>query len=402
MKILQVNNYARVVGGADSVFINTIKLLTDRNHEIIPFSSNPAEETFERYAEYFIDSPQAYSNNNYFSGIVNKFRKFYSKSAADSLAKLLIDFNPQIAHIHNIHGVITFSILPVLKRFGIPVVATIHGFKNLCPAYMFLDGKGKICERCAGKHYFNVVLRNCSNESVIKDSLLMFDSYFRDLIFPIDEFVDHYVFVSEFTRQKYCSYRPEVKEKSSVIYNFVDNNDYVNVRGDYFLYAGRLDKEKGLATLLSAFRDLPDQKLIIAGTGSMMDFLRNQKTHNVEIAGYKKGEELKELIGSAKFLILPSECYESNPMVILEAFSLGTPVIGSNLGGIAEIVKEGVNGFLFEPKNVQVLKSVVSKCDNIQNEDYTTMCRNARDYQRSEFSVGRHYEKLLKVYRQLV
>ncbi len=399
MRILQVNNFFYIKGGTDRVFFNTIELLESHSHSVIPFSTKSSLNSFSEYEKYFVTIKNYNTKKN---TQLKYFNNFYSWDAANKLEKMIKNFRPEVAHLHNINGLITFSILPVLKKFNIPIISTIHGFKYLCPAYVFINGKGEICEDCKVGKYYKCTINNCSIEGLHKSIILSVDSYLRDFIFPYDKLIDKFIFVSEFTMNKFIEYKPNIRSKSYKLYNFIKEFGLSKKRGKekYFLFAGRLDREKGLYTLINTFKKLPGEKLLIAGDGHLRKEIELNKPTNVEIVGYKSGKELKELVGNSYFVILPSECYENNPMIIIEANSLGVPVIGSDLGGIPEIIKDGETGFLFEAKSENSLEKAVVKSAQMNEKSYSRFSSASYKFAMENFNKEKHYESLISIYEQ--
>ena len=174
----------------------------------------------------------------------------------------------------------------------------------------------------------------------------------------------------------------------------------------YFLYFGRLSYEKGVRTLLEAFKDLPECKLKVVGTGPIEDglkeFVCTYGMKNVEFLGYKRGKELKDLVANAYFVIVPSEWYENNPMTIIEAYSVGTPVIGAKIGGIPEIVVEGETGFQFESGNADNLRSKVVIADGLTADEYTNQSTGALKFAHENLSLENYYPRLIAFYNQFI
>jgi glycosyltransferase involved in cell wall biosynthesis len=394
MKILQINNSFKKKGGAEAVFLNTIDLLRSKEIEVIAFSRRCENSSAEYSEKYFLPEK---SNSNI-------IERFYSKQSANLISELIENEKPDIAHIHNIHGEITFSIFPVLKKKKIPIVATIHGFKYLCPAWVFMNGKGEICEECKGKKFYKCFLNNCSRKSNMKSFQLAAESYLRDWLFPYDKYIDKFLFVSQFTQQKFLEFNQSIQNKSAQLYNFVMHfeDSSIGKHKNYFLFLGRLDYEKGIETLIKAFKNVPNQKLIIAGNGVLENFVKTNAIGNIEFVGYREGEELNYLIKNSFFLVVPSETYENNPMTIVEAYSKSKPVIGTNLGGITEIVQDNVTGFLFEPKNSKQLSEIVIKCSLLNISEYSNMSENAFMFARRNFNAENHYNNLIKIYSELI
>jgi glycosyltransferase involved in cell wall biosynthesis len=394
MKILQINNNHYRKSGTDSVYLNLIELLRKNGHSVIPFSFQDKNNISEENDDFFVKKGFFY----------NSFGKFYSLSAKNNLEKLILTHKPDVAHFHNIIGGLSLSILPILKKYSIPTVVTVHGFKYLCPAYVFINGKGEICEKCKNGNYYNCIFSNCAPEGRIRSTVLTIESYLRDFFFPLTKYVDKYIFLSQFFLDKFVEVYPKIKNKSVFFYNFINDfeaNHSIN-KGDYFLYFGRLDREKGINTLLKAFSVNLGRKLKIIGDGQLSEFVKISKTDNVEYLGYKDWNEIQKYLHNASFVIIPSECYENNPMTIIESYSMGKPVIGSNLGGIPEIISHGETGFTFESKNILQLSNVLEVADKIDLESYRQMSKNSIRFAKENFSSDIYYEKLLYVYNSVI
>jgi glycosyltransferase involved in cell wall biosynthesis len=386
MKILQINNSYNKVGGAESVFFNTIALLKQNGHEVVPFSLNSSKNLDSKYSSYFVDDVKPLHN------------KLFSFTAQKKLAELINVEKPDIAHIHNIIGGLTFSIIPVLRKMGIPIVASIHDFRLLCPAFIFINGKKEVCEKCKGGKYFNCIINNCSPEGLLRSSLIATESYFRDYFYPFSKNIDAFIFVSKFVQNKFMESNPELHNKSYLVYNFTNRMNLNSEMGKYFLFIGRLAREKSLFTLLDSFRLVPRLKLKIVGEGDLKKELELKKSSNVELVGYKTGNELLDQIKNASFIIASSECYETNSMVTLESYSLGKPVLGSDIGAISELIIDGKTGFLYEPKNCKELSNKLSECSEMNPSSYAEMSNNAFDFLEERFSSKLHYTQLIKVY----
>ncbi|MBM4170594.1 MAG: glycosyltransferase family 4 protein [Ignavibacteria bacterium] len=394
MKILQINNSFEKKGGAEAVFLNTIYLLRSKGNEVVTFSRKCENSSLEYSEKYFLPDKSK----------SNSIERYYAKQSANLLSYLIENEKPDVAHIHNIHGEITFSILPVLKRNRIPIVASIHGFKYLCPAWVFINGRGQICEECKSGKFYKCFLNNCSQKGKVKSFQLAVESYLRDWLIPYDNYIDKFLFVSNFTQNKFLEFNPSILNKSSQLYNFVTQFDESSKgkHNKYFLYLGRLAYEKGIKTLVDAFKQITQHKLIIAGNGPLEEFVKQNENDNIEYVGYKNGNELESLIMNAFFLVVPTETYENNPMTIVEAYSKAKPVIGTNLGGIPEIVQNGKNGFLFEPKNSKQLTDVINKCSSLTNREYSNISENAFMFAKRNFNPENHFEKLIAVYKEIL
>ncbi len=394
MKILQINNNHYRKSGTDSVYLNLIKLLRNHGHEVIAFSFYDDKNVSEELDNYFVQK----------KFLSRSFGKFYSRDAKNNLEKLILDHKPDIAHFHNIIGGLSVSILPVLKKNNIPTVATIHGFKYLCPAFTFINGKGEICEDCKGGKFYKCLINNCSPEGRIRSTALAIEAYGRDYFFPFYKYVDKFIFLSRFFLNKFNEFYPNIGDNSVFIYNFMDETNEIpkTTKGNYFLNFGRLDREKGIETLIEAFALNQNAKLKIIGDGLLAEYVMKNKTENIEFLGYKDWESLKQYIINASFIIVPSECYENNPMTVLESYSLGKPVIGSNIGGIPEIIISEKTGYLFEPKNVNQLSNLIQIADQIDEESYDQLSINSINFALDNFSKDKYYNKIMSIYNSMV
>jgi glycosyltransferase involved in cell wall biosynthesis len=390
MKILQINNHHYKHGGAEIVYLNTIDLLRNQGHIVITLSRKKEAVFSNEQYEYFIP----YSNS--------LKDRFYSSKANELIKKIIINEKPDIAHIHNIIGGITFSILPVLRDHRIPVVATLHDYKLLCPSCNFIDGNVQICEKCKVGKYYNCTINRCSSTGYFRSFLWSCENYLRDSLFPFNQLIDKYIFVSKFSKNKHLEFYPDLLSKSNQIYNFTTNLKLNINRGKYFLYYGRLSREKGLLTLLNAFKELPELNLKIVGNGNLMSSLEMNKTPNIELVSFKSGKELHDIIQNSSFVIVPSECFENNPMAIVESFALGKPVIGANLGGIPEVIENKKTGFLFKSTDWKSLVEIVKESSQLSLEKYVELSNQAFNFASEKFSPEIYYDQLMKIYNEVL
>ena len=402
MKILQINKYYYRKGGAETVFFNTISLLEKHGHTVIPFSLKNKKNEPSPYEDYFVDYPELSE-----SSLPQKIKYLpsfiYNRGAARKLETLLQKEKPDVAHIHLMFNSMSVSILPVLRKYNIPVVMSVHDYRLVCPAYTFTDGNGNFCERCSNGRYYNCILHKCYKGNIFNSFMLSMDSYFRAAFFQPINYIDRFIFVSKFSMNKHIDKDKRYKDKCTYLYNFTPNVEVdVTQKGKYILFFGRISVEKGICTLLNAMELIPEIKLKVAGVGPLLDRLKLAAPSNVEFLGFKKGEELQSLIQNASYVIVPSECYENNPMSIIEAYMNGTPVIGSRLGGIPELIVENKTGYTFQSKSTENLKDVIEKACSITAEEYTRMSAAAKRFALENFSEESHYKQLMKNYQLVI
>lgn len=402
MKVLLINKNHFIVGGADSVYLNTGQLLSSKGFDVVYFSTKNINNIFYNKKHYFAEEIIT-RDTTIFKKVSNFFKYLYNFDNIKKLNNLLKIEKPDIAHLHLFYGTLSPSIFKVLKKYKIPIVITIHDYRLLCPSNAMLDINNNICEKCASSSNYNCLLLKCSDNNYIHSLILTIEAYIRKYFIIHFNYISQYIFVSKFSLNKHVFYDSRYVSNSSQLYNFYESKLTPNfIKGDYFFYYGRLSNEKGLLTLIECFKDL-NKKLIIVGKGPLSDLIFNVTKHssNIKYLGFKSGIELETLILKSSFVIVPSEWYENNPMTIIESFSLGKPVIGSNIGGITELLKP-VNGILFESKNILDLKLKIDIADSLSYNDYSKMSEKCFDFSKKKFNKEVHFIDLIKIYKKAI
>jgi len=402
MRILLLNNQHYRKGGAHVVYFNTAELLKKHGHEVFFFSLKDENSLPYKYSSYFPNSVD-FRKLNLVSKIKSARLFLYKEEVYNKLNEFIRKINPDIAHLHLFMGGLTNSAVKALKDNGVPIVHTVHDYRLICPAYTFLDKNNNICEKCRDGFFLRCAYRKCSLEiNYMHSTILSLDAYYRKYIANPITLIDSFIFVSDFAKEIHLSFNKGFKGKSYRIYNFnINNNKIINYnKGDYFFYYGRLSREKGIRLLIEIAKEL-NLKLKIAGTGPLLDELLNNTNNNIEVLGFKKGEELWDLVRNSSFVVVPSEWYENNPLTIIESFSLGKPVIGSKIGGITELL-QNERGILFKAKSKDSLKKALLKASTISQDDYLKYAKNAHDFSLKEFSDNSHYNALIKVYNSTI
>ncbi len=402
MKVLIINRNHFVGGGADRVYINTGKLLEDNGHEVVYFSTINKNNLDSKQNEYFVNDIKT-RNSSFYSKIKGVKKYLYNKEAADNITKLINDFKPDVAHIHLFYGVLSGSILKVLKDCNIPIVTTIHDYRLLCPANAMLDKAGLICEKCKDDKFYNCVLKKCSEGNVFQSTVIAAEAYMRKFVFDPLILVNHFIFVSEFSKNKHISFDRRYAEKSSHLYNFgLSDVEYELNKGDYLFYYGRLSKEKGIINLINAVKKTKS-KLKIAGDGPQKEEVLQaiDGVSNIEYVGFKSGSDLNVFIKNSSFVVVPSEWYENNPMTIVESFSYGKPVLGSKIGGIPELVNDET-GYVFESGNLLELIDTIKLSERLTEDQYNLISYNSYKFAKKYFSKENHLNELLNIYKKVI
>lgn len=408
MKVLLIDVYNFNKGGAETVCFNTGRLLEEHRHEVVYFTLKWNDNRPSPYERYFPESKE--TRRGPLRQVKNLVNYFYHFEAARKIEQLIQDERPDLAHIHLMWGQITPSIFPVLKKYHIPILFTVHDYRIVCPAYTFRDGSGRICEACQGRRFYKCFTHTCCKGSRVMSAVMAAEQYFRDAFFSPAKYIDGFIYVSNFARNIQEKYMPALTAKPNItLYNFSTSivSEPKTMPADrYFLSFGRLSYEKGVRTLLEAFRDLPQCRLKVVGTGPKEDELKSfaeaNRMNNVEFLGYKTGKELTDLVSGAYFVTVPSEWYENNPMTVIEAYSVGTPVIGARIGGIPEIVIDGLTGFQFESGNATDLRRAVRLADSLDSKAYTALSRGAIDFANRNLSKESYWAKLIEFYNRFI
>lgn len=404
MKVLQINNVHYRRGGADAVYLNTAALLEQHGVEVVFFNMLKKDNLPCKDEKYWVSSDESRGG-----GVKSKLKAlrdfFDNPEAARRIEELIIEERPDIAHVHLFWGMgISPSITKMLKKYNVPLVHTAHDYHLICPVALLMDSKGNVCEACKGKHYYKAMLKGCSHNGRVATCIKAAEQYYHNWKYNPVDVLQGIIYVSHFSRKKHLEFMPSLERvNSTVLYNFNEIGEpRENLNAKYYLYYGRLAQEKGLFTLIEAFRNNPGLQLKIVGTGPLEDAIRQKLPTNVEMLGPKYGDDLFMLVKGAKFVCVTSECYENNPLTIVEAYSMGVPVIGSNLGGITEIINDGETGFLFEHKNVEELSNCLAKGESLSKDEYGAMCKAAYHFAQENFSSERHYEQLIDFYRDVI
>lgn len=399
MKILLINNFHYRKGGSETVYFNNAKLLNESGHEVVFFSVAREENVESPYSKYFI------TDTSQLGKIKGVLKYLYNNEAAKKVEQLILNEKPDIAHSHLMWGCTAPAIFKVLKKHQIPLVHTVHDYRMVCPAYTFMT-QGQVCEECQGRKFYNCAVKRCSKDNLLMSMVMTIEMYYRNMFFNPAKNIQGLIYVSEFAKSIHEKYAPRLADVNNmVLYNSTTKSSKINKgRGDYFLYYGRLSYEKGIDILIDAAKELPWMHLKIVGTGPIENELKSRVgvSSRIEFLGYKKGQELFDIVANAQFVVVPSQWYENNPMTIVEAYSFGTPVIGSDLGGIPEIIKNGTTGFVFKHDNKDSLIDALNSAKGISNQGYFQMSDNVFHFYETHFSEEGYADKLINFYRTIL
>lgn len=399
MKILLINNYFRPFAGAERVFLNQRELLKGKGHEIIDFAMEDEGNLPSRYDSYFISNVDSTVRKNFWGNFSNGLKSIHNSESTKKLKELIEREKPDIAHIHNVGRRISYSIIDVLKKYNIPIVHTLHDYKPVCSVNNFFRNDS-ICKRCLRHQYFYTFFYRCRGNSLsasLMDAAERYYLWFRGTYRKIDLLLAPSQFLKRMMENAAVG-----KKNIKYLPNFVDlpKKNHDKVEEDFILYSGRVDVGKGVETLIRAVSGTGIH-LKIAGDGKLLAKLKEEKLPNVEFLGYQNKESLQKLLQNSKFIIAPSEWYENAPMAILEAMSFSKPVIGSNIGGIPELIDDKESGFLFNPGDAGDLREKILELYH-DKKLIEKMGQESCKIVREKFSKEKHYEQLIKIYNSLL
>lgn len=386
MIVLQIHNQYLTRGGEDESREAEVRLLREHGHRVIEYV-----ESNERVSEL--------------GGARTAFRTIWSRESCRKVESLIRREKPDVTLVHNFFPLVSPAVYYASRRLGVPVVQYIRNYRLFCPAATFFRS-GQVCELCLGRSLAVPGIRHrCYRDSRSASAVVALMGALHRVAGTWRTQVDRYVALSEFARKK-CIEGGLPAHKLTVQPNFVHPDPGVGEgRGGFILFVGRVAPEKGLATLIEAWRLLRNPvSLKIIGDGPESIRLRTQTRGcaGLDWLGRKTMAETLELMGQAAVLVLPSEWYETFGRVAIEAYAKGTPVIASRLGAVEELVEEGRTGFLFEPGHAGALADRLQGFFAMGDAERATMRRAARKAYETRFTAERHYTLLMDLLTSVV
>lgn len=401
MKVLLVNKFHFLKGGSEKYYFELAKLLRERGHEVAFFSMQNEKNIKTDCKEYFVENIDLNSNNK-----LKALDVIYSKNNKEKMLQVIEEFKPDIIHVNNFQRQLSSSIITIAKKKNIPVVFTAHDLQAICPNITMLDSNNNICSACMKGKYTNCIKKACIKDSKLKSLLGALEGYFYRINKIYTKKIDYIITPSNFLKEKLIE-DGIPQEKIETLYNFIDVEEYNKPTKDegYALYCGRLSKEKGILNLIEAFSKIDVGTLYIAGDGPEKAKIENtikekKLDKRIKLLGMLEKEEMKLYISNAKFVVVPSIWYENCPFSIIESLTMGKPVIGSNIGGIPELVQNGENGFTYEYSNIIELAKKMKEL--FTNEEIVKkLGENAKINAKKAYAKDTYYDKIIKIYNGL-
>lgn len=395
MKILMINKFLYPKGGAETYILKLGRILESHGHEVQYFGLKNEKNTVgNRVGAYVTDMDfgQGIRKN-----LNAPFRIIYSVEARKKIRLVLDSFQPDVVHLNNIQFHLTPSMILEIEKYrretdrDVKIIYTAHDYQLICPSHGLFDADIQICEKCLGGNYTHCLRTRCLKGSWAKSLLGMLDAYFWKWS-KAYSYIDAIICCSNFLKSKLDTQK-RFRDKTVALHNFVDLVPAMKVeKEDYVLEFGHLSKDKGTLTLLEVAKRMPETRFLFAGYGAAEAEIA--KVPNAEYVGFKTGKELEMLIRKAMVSVYPSQWYENCPFSVIESQMYGTPVIGSRMGGIPELIEEGCSGELFTAGDPDDLERAVRKLlAPGAAQSYIQGC----EQQKFETPVS-YYEKLMTIY----
>jgi len=389
LKILLAHNYYQQSGGEDTVFTAEAALLRERGHTVI---------------EYIEDNHRILTMKKVDVAI----QTLWSQDSYLKISELIAAGKPDIVHFHNTFPLISPSAYYACQNAGVPAIQSLDNPRLLCPSATFFRD-GHLCQDCMNKTPpWPSVLHACYHDSRLQTGVIASMLTLHRWLGTWEKKINFYLVATEFYRRKFIEGGlPEEKVILKPHFVALDPGLEKNQRiGDYAIFMARLDPEKGVRTMLQAWRELSAIPLQIRGAGQLeqevRDFIRTNGMHNIELVGRMTEKELDQFMRQASFLVWPSEgYYETFGMVAVECFAVGIPVIASKIGVMNEIVTDGVTGLLFTPGDPADLARKVRWAWEHPHE-MAEMGGNARREYEEKYTAEKNYTMLMEIYQRAI
>jgi glycosyltransferase involved in cell wall biosynthesis len=381
MRVLIVHNSYQQRGGEDRVVANEHALLDEHGWE-----------------------PRLWSISN--DGIVGTWGKVkaalrttYSQASRDQVAGIIADFAPAVVHVHNFFPLISPSIYDACRAAGVAVVQTLHNYRTICAGALLLRD-GHQCEDCIGASPYQAALHGCYRGSRIGSLAVarMIDTHRRRGTWSHK--VDRFVALTAFTKSKFVA-AGFPADRIAIKPNFTPDHPASAFAGRAgAIYVGRLSTEKGIAVLHRAWDGL-GVPLRVVGDGPMRNLIEQAANPSIVSLGWRTPAEVASEMATAGFLVLPSVWPENFPMVIVEAFCQGLPVIASRLPALQEIIEDGTTGLLFSGNDPVDLAAKVEWAHG-HSDAMRLMGANARKVYEQRYSPAVNFASLTQIYRDAI
>ncbi len=374
MRILIAHNRYKILGGEETVVRAETELLQARGHEVRLMTRD----------NHDLDA---------MSAVAAAKTSLWSRTTATELREVCAQFQPDLLHVHNSFPLLSPSVYWAAASIGVPVVKTLHNFRLVCIQGSLMRD-GEICSKCIdGPPLWGTVYR-CYRDSLAQSAMATTVQMSHRMLGTYAHKVDAFILMSRFALQMLRGFGLPA-DRLHVKPNFAPSTEARGLERNGFLYVGRLSAEKGVSTLAAAAAALPGSGFTVIGVGPQASLLENAA--NVRMLGRLEAPAISDHMQRARALVVSSTAYEGCPMVILEAYANGLPVIASRRGSIPEFVEDGVTGLLFQPGNGEDLANKIRWATD-HPEAMAEFGRRALERHRERYTPEQNYQMLMSVY----
>lgn len=426
MRIILVNYRYFISGGPERYYFNIKEILEKNGHEVIPFSVKSSRNVPNDYEKYFLD---IVDDEVYFAQakkktpkmILKSFtRMFYSFEAKKKMKQLISDTKPDLVYIMQMHNKISPSIVYAAKEMKVPVIHRISDFQYMCPNALFYNDRIGVCEDCLKGKRLSCVKYKCVLNSPVYSGIKMMAKWMHDMM-KVHKSIDAFVVPSEFTLSRLHEYGIPMEKLNNIptFFNLKEVNPDVEYK-PFVLFVGRIEKQKGLMSLVKAFETIPyELKIIGFSNDGYEDELKNYlgrpingdlnvedsttygKNGNIHFLGRKNFEDIVPYLKSCMCTVVPSEWYDNFPNVVLESYAYKKAVIATDFGSLQYMVEEGKSGMKFKYADLNDLQRCISYMIE-HPEESKTMGENAYKLIETKYSPDSHYNKLIKLMNKVI
>ncbi|MFH1078426.1 MAG: glycosyltransferase [Patescibacteria group bacterium] len=402
MKILHVNKFFDLNGGAEVYMHELMRAQADAGHEVHAFSTRSPKNLPSKDASRFVTRRDLSIREGAAKDVSKAAAFLWNREARHAMETALDDIQPDVVHLHNIYHHLSTSILAPIRKSGVPCVQTLHDLKLACPNYRMAT-EGALCERCKGGRYWEAVTHRCLFPSFAPNALAAFEMGFTKARQSYERTVRTFICPSRFMADKMAEWG-EPASKMTVVRMPVTRRERAMRGGGYLLAVGRLSPEKGYEELMLAAGRVPGIRIKIAGIGPLeerlRDMMRREHIENVELVGFRRGEDLASLYREAEAFIACPIGYENAPLSVMDALGYGLPILATDIGGLPEMVTDGVNGYLIPHGNRDVWVATLKRFSALTDEARDRMASESTHLVEERFpTADRHLEQILSVYR---
>ncbi len=375
-RILMVHNFYQIGGGEHTVFENEQRLLKDHGHYLVTYTRDNAELNSSKLKKLLLPFTTVFSGKTY-----REIKKIIKAEKID------------IVHCHNTFLLISPSVYYSAWKCGVPVIQTIHNFRFICPNAVFFRND-RTCEECLKKGLNCGIKYACYRESKLQTIVLVnmlrvhrFFGTYKKL---------HYIFLTEFNREKFRGLLGSRLDDQYIKPNFeyITLPEKNELRDGSYIFIGRLDRNKGIDFLVDNWNI--NKELYIFGNGALENYVKEvcQKNGKLHYMGFQSQNIIWHYLAKATALLFPTDLYEGFPMTLIESFAFGTPVICSDIGNGADIVKNDQAGMVYKQRNSKELYKAINDVE----KNFELYSNNARRAYKSKYTPEANYIHLKSIY----